>query len=215
MRAITLGIALLGLLTLPAAGVTPDARQPFRVGSKTFTESYVLGEIVAQLLENRGLAVQRELGLGGTLVAYEALRAGSIDVYPDYTGTLAQAVLQRPELSSAELAAALAARGLRMPVALGFDNSYAIAVREGLARELGITRISDLARHAQLRAVFSHEFLNRSDGWAALRSRYQLPQDAQGIEHALAYDALENGRAALAEPSRGRSRRSLDRWRRT
>lgn len=148
-------VALTVLLTccLHSAIAQPE---PILVGSKTFTESYLLGEIVAQLLENSGIEVERQLGLGGTLVAFEALKAGSVDVYPDYTGTLSQAVLGRPGLEIPALEELLGARGLQLPVYLGFENSYAIAVREDMATDLGLSRISDLRAHPNLRAIFSH-----------------------------------------------------------
>jgi osmoprotectant transport system permease protein len=176
---------------IPTAAQAGKAK--LSIGSKTFTESYVLGEIAAQLLESEGFTVERQLGLGGTLVAYEALKAGAIDLYPEYTGTLAQAVLGRPGLSGEQLEQALLEQGLRMQVALGFGNSYAIGVNGPLARESKLTRISELTGHPGLRAGFSHEFLNREDGWAALRAAYRLPQQAVGIEHALAYAAIEAG----------------------
>lgn len=166
---------------------------PVRIGSKTFTESYILGEIAAQLLEGHGVAVERQLGLGGTLIAFEALRAGAIDLYPEYTGTLTRTVLHAPGLDDDALAARLGTEGLVMRVQLGFDNSYAIALARDTAARRKIERISDLAAHPDLRAGFSHEFLNRGDGWPALSATYRLPQQPTGLEHALAYDALENG----------------------
>lgn len=190
--------AVLAIATVLAFS-QPTLGDTVRVASKTFTESYVLGEIVTQLLESRGLQVSRKLGLGGTLVTYEALRAGSIDVYPEYTGTLAQAVLGTPGMARAELDSALEKLGLHIGVSFGFNNSYAIAVREDLAQSLQLSRISDLRAHPHLTAIFSHEFLNRDDGWATLRQRYGLAQDSAGIEHALAYDALERGQADITE----------------
>ena len=163
------------------------------IGSKTFTESYVLGEIAAQLLESEGFSVERRLGLGGTLVAFEALKAGSIGLYPEYTGTLTQAVLGRPGLDRERLETVLLAKGLKMQVFLGFENSYAIGIGGPLAREKNLQRVSDLAKQPHLRAGFSHEFLNRDDGWPALREVYQLTQEPMGIEHALAYGAIEAG----------------------
>jgi osmoprotectant transport system permease protein len=164
-----------------------------RIGSKTFTESYLLGEIAAQLLENAGFRVERQLGLGGTLVAYEALKAGSIDLYPEYTGTLTQAVLGKPGMGRDRLMQALHEEGLRMEVFPGFDNSYAIGVSGSLARARKLKQISDLVQYPALRAGFSHEFLNREDGWPELRQAYQLPQQPVGVEHALAYGAIEAG----------------------
>lgn len=190
MRA--LRVALLACLWLATTAVqSQDAA--VRIASKTFIESYVLGEIAAQLLASEGFTVEHEQGLGGTLVAYEALKAGSIDLYPDYTGTLAQAILGRPGLDGPELAAALAEQGLEMRAHLGFNNSYAMGVSGSKARELRLEKVSDLAEHPDLRAAFSHEFLNREDGWPALSAAYGLPHEPAGIEHALAYVAIESG----------------------
>ena len=140
------------------------------IGSKSFTESYVLGEIAAQLLESEGFTIERQLGLGGTLVAFEALKAGSIDLYPEYTGTLTQAVLGQPGLGPDRLSLALQQQGLHMQVFLGFENSYAMGINGPLARNRNLVRISDLVEMPELRAGFSHEFLKREDGWPALRA---------------------------------------------
>ena len=185
------------LLTIAQAAIAEP--QTLRVGSKTFTESHVLGEITSQLLESEGFAVDRKLGLGGTLIAFEALKDGSIDIYPEYTGTLKQAVLGNPGLSTEELDKALADQQLQIAVLLGFENSYAIAIREQTAQDFRLQRISDLQARPELRAGFSHEFLNRSDGWPALSATYGLTQSAVGLEHALAYEAVENGRLDITD----------------
>ncbi|EED36320.1 ABC transporter amino acid permease [Luminiphilus syltensis NOR5-1B] len=187
------------VLVLAIAQTSVAFADGIRVASKTFVESYLLGEMVTQLLSARGVEAEHQQGLGGTLVTFTALGTGEIDVYPDYTGTLAQAVLGQPELTGAALIEALNARGLRIAVNLGFSNSYALAIPETLAQELSISTISDLARHPDLRGVFSHEFLRRNDGWSSLRRYYGLQQQAAGIEHALAYDALASGSADLTE----------------
>jgi len=163
------------------------------VGSKRFAESHVLAEIAAQLLEGEGYAVERAHGLGGSLLAWEALHAGDIDLYPAYSGTLARAVLKAPELAGAALRERLAVEGLRLLPGLGFDNSYAVAVAGRLAREAGLGRLSELAGRPELRLGFSHEFLRRGDGWAALARHYGLPQQPRGMEHALAYRAVAAG----------------------
>lgn len=184
-----IAVCFLLLCTLNARAVETPV---LTVGSKTFSESHILGELAAQLLEARGFTVRRKLGLGGTLIAYEALKRGELDVYPEYTGTLVQAVLKAGALSKNELQAALSEEGLLFTAKLGFNNSYAIAVDEALAQTLSLETISDLLPHRQLRLGFSHEFLNRGDGWPALRERYGLAQQPSGIEHALAYRAIED-----------------------
>ena len=181
-----------------------DASKVVRIGSKTFPESYILAEIAAQLLESRGFEVERKIGLGGTLIAFEALQKGSIDLYPEYTGTLSQAVLSQPQMTEAQLRSALASRDLDLGVSLGFNNSYAIAMSAELAESRNITLVSELADHPDLNVGFSLEFLNRGDGWPSLRAAYQLPQRASGIEHALAsvvsavvVGQVEGGEASL------------------
>ncbi|MEM7691392.1 MAG: glycine betaine ABC transporter substrate-binding protein [Pseudomonadota bacterium] len=163
------------------------------VGSKVFTESHILGEIAAQRLESAGFAVERKLGLGGTLISYQALKVGELDVYPEYTGTLIRAVFKKQELSQEALEQALRVDGLILHEQLGFNNSYAVAVPSALAQSRDLKRISDLRTHSDLRFGFTHEFINRADGWPALQSRYGLPQTAVGIEHALAYRAMASG----------------------
>ena len=185
------------ILLIAGLGVcfAADAQtRPVVVGSKTFTESYVLAEMMAQMLEDRGFEVRRRTGLGGTLVAFRALASGEIDVYPEYSGTLAQAVFEaQRELDEAELNARLAPFGAELLPRLGFNNTYAIAVTGETAERFGLERISDLVSLPQLRFGFSHEFRDRADGWPGLRQRYGLPQTSSGIGHGLAYLALLEG----------------------
>lgn len=187
-------LAMSALLACPAA-----AQRPLVVGSKAFAESHLLAEISAQLLEANGFAVQRKLALGGSLIVWQALLQGGIDLYPEYSGTLRRAILQQPALSGEAVARALAGRGLRRVVALGFDNTYALATPVALARTLGLRQISDLQAHPSLRLGFSLEFLNREDGWPALQRSYALPQQPTGLEHALAYRALAAGQLDVTD----------------
>ena len=161
------------------------------VGSKNFTEGYVLAEIMAQLLESRGIPVERRFGFGGTLVAFEALRAGEIDVYAEYTGTIGQVILGTDApLDNVELSAALEQLELEALPALGFNNTYALAVTSPTAQRYNLRTISDLQALSDLRFGLSHEFRDRADGWPGLKDIYGLPQDSSGIEHGLAYQAL-------------------------
>ena len=172
------------------------ADQPaVRVGTKAFTEGYLLGELAAQVIE-RDLkrAVTRTFGLGTTGVTLQALQSGEIDFYPEYTGTLAEAAVHDPSLRDPKLlAAALRERGLVLSKPLGFENTYALAVRGEVARRLKLRAVSDLLGHeADLRFAFSHEFVSREDGVQALRTTYGLKfdQNLQSIDHALAYGAI-------------------------
>jgi osmoprotectant transport system permease protein len=171
-----------------------DDSVPIRVASKNFTESYVLAEIAAQVLESAGFAVERRFGLGGTLICYQALVNDEIDLYIEYTGTLSQAILELPiDTSRTDLNLALMSQGLELLPTLGFNNTYAIAVRRADAERLKLKTIGDLQGHPELNMVVSHEFLERSDGWPGLSAAYGLSGQILGIEHGLAYQALEDG----------------------
>jgi len=176
----------------PGAGQAPPE---VRVGSKKFTESVILGELVARLARSSGARAVHQRELGGTTVLWEALRRGELDVYPEYTGTLRQELLSGRNLrDDAALREALAAEGLGMSAPLGFNNTYALGMKEAEAERLGIRRISDLRAHPALRLGFSNEFMDRADGWPALRDRYQLPQrEVSGLDHDLAYRGMESG----------------------
>jgi osmoprotectant transport system permease protein len=171
------------------------------VGSKHFNEGYILAEISAQLLEDRGFRVERKFGLGGTLVCFEALRNGEIDLYPEYSGTLEQAILKLPRpVPPGELRETLKRRfDLDLLESFGFSNTYAIAVSRRLARERGLKAISDLAKFSNLHFGFSHEFLNRQDGWPGLARTYGLAARPVGIEHGLAYHAIREERLDVTD----------------
>jgi osmoprotectant transport system permease protein len=187
---------LLGATTFAFAAGTPA----LQVGSKRFTESYILGELVAQTAQGAGTPAQHRQGLGNTAVVLEALKAGSIDVYPEYTGTIAAEVLKQPALSRLEdLNAGLAPMGLGVAVPLGFSNGYALAMKDGEAKRLGLSRLSELKAHPALALGLSHEFLGRQDGWPGLAKRYGLPQQPVGIDHGIAYEALGSGRIAATD----------------
>ncbi len=178
-------------LVLALALATPEVR----VGSKSFTESVVLGEIVARTVASSGVPVSHRSALGGTRVLWEALRQGEIDLYPEYTGTLAREILGgEPIADDAALRRALAARGVGVGATLGFENTYALGMRRADAERLGVRTVSDLLRHPGLRFGFTNEFVDRADGWPALRARYGLSAPAlRGLDHDLAYQALAAG----------------------
>ena len=183
-----------------AASTAENAQKPIRVGSKNFNESYLLGEIVAQTLEAGGYQVERKFGLGGTLICYEALKNDGIDIYVEYTGTISQAILKLSGAASAEaMTAGLRAQGLQLLPQLGFNNTYAIAVRAASAERYNLENISDLAGVDELPMVFSHEFLEREDGWPGLQRAYNLSGSVRGIEHGLAYQALNDGAIGVTD----------------
>ena len=184
--------ALALLLCLSACAPTT---RDLRVGSKRFTESRVLGEIAVLVAEETGAKIEPRTEFGGTMLAWNALRAGAIDLYPDYTGTVINEILSGTPIQSAEeLEQAFGEHGISSTDPLGFNNTYAIGLREERAAKLGIERVSDLRNHPDLRFGFTNEFMNRADGWPGLRESYALPQtDANGLDHDVAYRALESG----------------------
>lgn len=173
------------------------------VGSKRFTESYILGEVVRQVLADAGVPAVHRQGLGNTAVMEQALANGGIQLYPEYTGTIVRELLKRDEAAPSleQVNAWLAPRGLKAAVPLGFNNSYALAMREDEAARLGIATISDLARSgAPLRFGLSHEFLVRADGWPALQRAYALKfAPGSGLDHGLAYQALARGQVDVVD----------------
>lgn len=166
-----------------------------RVGSKKFTESVVLGEVLVQAARSAGDPATHVAELGGTRILFEALVAGELDAYVEYTGTLLAEIYGGREIDGrADLAAALAEDGLVLGPALGFDNSYALGMDRDVAAGRSIARIGDLARHPDLRLGFGEEFLGRADGWPGLRDHYGLPHDdVRGLDHDVAYRALAAG----------------------
>ncbi|MGH7443577.1 MAG: glycine betaine ABC transporter substrate-binding protein, partial [Longimicrobiales bacterium] len=174
---------------------------PVVVASKPFGESYLLAEMFAQLLEARGFTVDRRPGLGATEIAFQALRTGAIDVYPEYTGTGLVAVLGiqprgSPQDVFTRVSTEFDARwGVRWLPPLGFENTYAIAVRRRTADSLQLRTLSDLAGHApSLVAGFTPDFIGRDDGLPGLRAAYHLQfRDVRSLLQAVKYEALLRG----------------------
>ncbi len=183
-----MGTGRVALLAL-AWALVAHAQEAPKVGSKRFTESYILGEILARTVHG-----EHRPGLGNTAILYAALRNGSIDVYPEYTGTISREILKTDErLGLAEIDRRLRPLGLEAGVPLGFSNSYALGMLGREASRLGIQTISALKDRPRLRFGLSHEFLGRRDGWPGLKAAYSLPQAPRGLDHGLAYEALAAG----------------------
>lgn len=184
---------------------TRSNRADVIVASKPFGESYLLSEIFAQLLESRSIGVERRPGLGATEVAFAALRTGAADVYPEYTGTGLLVILHDslpaharsdPRAVYAYLARETASRfGARWLPPLGFENTYAIAVRRETAARYNLRTLSDLARVAgELTGGLTADFIGRSDGLPGLRRAYGLePGAVRPLAPALKYQALATG----------------------
>ena len=161
-----------------------------RIGSKRFTESYILGEVLRQSAAPFADAVHRQ-GLGNTAIVLAALRAGDIDVYPEYLGTIEREVLKRTQPATLDqIRRELAPLGLGVAVPLGFNNTYALAMLAGPGDARTLNTLSDLAAHPELKLGLSHEFIGRTDGWPGLAKRYRLTQRPRGLDHGIAYAAL-------------------------
>ncbi len=201
-RLVWLGV----LLTLGASGCKRSGESPVRIGSKNFSEQVILGEIAAQGLEARGLRVDRRLNLGGTFVCHQALVAGELDLYPEYTGTAFTAILKRRPISDPQAVREAVTAEYRKQWSLvwapplGFENTFALVMRGEDARRLGIRKISDLAAHASsIRPGFGYEFLEREDGFPGLVKTYGLAfaeRPAQ-MDLGLLYPALESRKVDL------------------
>ncbi len=189
-----LGLALLLALQAPATA-------PIVVASKPFGESYLLAEMFAQLLEARGFQVERRPGLGATEIAFRAVREGAVDVYPEYTGTGLLAILGEPPAPDPGEVFARVSRefrerwGARWLPPLGFENTYAIAVRRETADSLRLATLDDLARVApELRAGLTPDFIGRPDGLPGLSKAYGLRFRAvRALLPAVKYQALAAG----------------------
>jgi osmoprotectant transport system permease protein len=177
------------LLLLGVTNCAP-AQQLLVIGSKRFTESYILGEIALRTARVAGAQAEHKQGMGNTGILFAAIKSGSIDLYPDYTGTVAHELLQSDASDLESLNRGLRSLGLGVAVPLGFEDTYALAMLDSEAQRLGVKSIGDLSRQAQLRFGLTHEFLNRNDGWPGLVRTYALPQAPSGLDHGLAYEAL-------------------------
>ena len=185
--------AIAALAVLPA-----QAQQALRVGSKNFTEQFVLGELYAQALEAAGIKVEKKLNLGGTLIAHKALEEGQIDFYPEYTGTMLLAVLKAEPMTDARavydmVKADYAKRGLVLLNQANVNNAYVMVVRQDTAAKYKLETLSDLAREAKsLTLGAGPEFRDRKDGLPGLKAKYgiEFKEDLQ-MAIGLRYNALK------------------------
>jgi osmoprotectant transport system permease protein len=201
--------SLIGFLILLCLIPMPiRAADTIVVGSKNFMESRLLAEMFAQLIETRTkLTVKRRLGLAGTQVCFEALKTGGIDLYPEYTGTGLVTLLGESPMSDRVAvlnrvrAEFLHRWNIWWLAPLGFDNSYALALRRDRAQALNLRTISDLVHFAPtLKAGFGYEFIERPDGLPGLQQEYGLQfKTVVGMQQTLKYQAAANGDVDLLD----------------
>jgi osmoprotectant transport system permease protein len=198
-------VVLLAFAYWPGGKESATATQPrIAVGSKDFTESALLAEIVAQLLEARGVSVERRFELGGNL-PHEAMVSGTLDLYPEYTGTSFTAILHHAPIADPravydQVKQEYATKfNVEVSPPLGFENTFAILVRGAEARRLNLKTISDAAPHApQWRAGFGQDFVTRADGYPGLAKAYGLKfAEVREMDLSLTYIALSSGQVDL------------------
>ena len=184
---------VIGVLLLAAALIPSGGRfKGVHIGSKKSTEPVILGEMMQRLAESTGAGAIHHAELGGTRVLYDSLVGGELDAYLEYSGTIDQEILAGEEVGEGGVEARLLADGVRMSRPLGFNNSYALALKREKAEQLGLEKISDLARYPELRMGFSNEFMDRDDGWPSLRREYGLAHpNVVGLDHDLAYRQID------------------------
>jgi osmoprotectant transport system permease protein len=194
LSAVSLAV-MFGMLIGPLRTTHAEERGHITVGSKSFTESVVLGEVLAGLAKQAGVSVDHRSELGGTQILWQALLSGEVDAYVEYSGTLSEEILAGEQLRQLDrIRERLGRDGIRMSEPLGFNNTYALGMRQNRARELGIERISQLREHPELQLGFSDEFVERRDGWQGLKSKYRLPQTSvRALDHSLAYRGVSAG----------------------
>lgn len=192
---------ILFLITPVIFSFTFFKKEKIIVGAKHFNEGYILSEILSQLLESNGYEVERKFNLGGTLICYEALENNEIQVYPEYTGTIKEEILKIKDKISTDSIRNITQQNLNLIFSqpYGFNNTYALTMKKDLADKLNIKTISDLRNHPDLKFALSYEFIKRQDGWENLAKIYGLSQKPVGIEHGLAYSAIEEGKIDITD----------------
>lgn len=198
------GMALLVMGLATALGSASPAADTVRVGSKNFTEQYVLAEIYAQAFEAEGMKVERKLNLGGTLIAHRALLENQIDFYPEYTGTMLLAVLKEkvmtdPDAVYQRVKQAYATQGVAVLDQAPINNTYVLVMMPEVAKKNRVATLSDLAAHAQKWTLGAGpEFRDREDGIPGLKQKYGMNfKSDQQLAIGLRYRALKDNQVQV------------------
>jgi len=198
MKSFIVVFFILGCASWLCSDAQAQEKPKVRVGSKSFTESVILGDLLFHLGKEAGANVEHLSELGGTQVLWKALVKGDIDAYVDYTGTIQELLTKLVEpgfkvRTEADMRTAMDKLDIVMTDRIGFNNTYALGMQEAKAEKLGITKISDLRDHPDLKFGISDEFMERSDCWRQLPTKYRLPhKDVRTMDHNLAYRGLEH-----------------------
>lgn len=198
MKSLLAVVFVLGCASWLCSNAQAQEKPKVRVGSKSFTESVILGDLLYHLGDQAGADMEHLSELGGTQVLWKALVKGDIDAYVDYTGTIQELLSKLVEpgvevRTEADMRAAMDKLDIVMTDRVGFNNTYALGMRDAVAEKLGITKISDLRDHPELKFGISDEFMERNDCWRQLPAKYRLPhKDVRTMDHNLAYRGLEH-----------------------
>ena len=199
-RILLLLLGIVAIVVCQPVFAKPPEPPELVIGSKRFTESLLMAELATRAAKAAGTSVRQAKGLGGTAIVFAALESGSIDLYPDYLGTLSEAVLHLPgRPDRANVATALRARGLCMSASLGFENTYALAVMKGRPQTEGVRQIGDLPGRPELVIGISNEMAGRPDGWPGLAAAYGITAHPRAMDHGLAYQAMTTGSIDVVE----------------
>ncbi|NJM28575.1 MAG: ABC transporter substrate-binding protein [Pseudanabaena sp. RU_4_16] len=195
------------LLAMTLVGCSNNQEKRIAIASKNFTEQVILGELFAQHIEAKtNLKVDRRLNLGGTFICHQGIVAGEIDIYPEYTGTAFTAILKNQPINDSKVVFQKVKQayadqfGLTVMAPLGFNNTFAIIVRQQDAKQLGITTISDAAKYTpKWRAGFGYEFTQRADGFEGLAKTYGLKfaESPKSMDLGLTYRAIADKQVDL------------------
>jgi osmoprotectant transport system substrate-binding protein len=195
------------LLAVALLGCNNNQERRIAIASKNFTEQVILGELLAQHIEAKtNLKVERRLNLGGTFICHQGMISGEIDIYPEYTGTAFTAILKNKPINDSKVVFQKVKQaysdqfGLTVMTPLGFNNTFAIIVRKQDAQQLGITTISDAAKHTpKWRAGFGYEFTQRADGFEGLAKTYGLKfaEPPKSMDLGLTYRAIADKQVDL------------------
>jgi osmoprotectant transport system permease protein len=193
---------IMGIISLALVAVAmADQPHPARIGSKIFTEGYILSEILAVQLESHHFPVERMMGLGATGITEEAMKNKKIDLIVDYTGSITQAFFKSKEkISTQEIRDRLKPLGFTISEPLGFNNTYALAVRAAWSEKNKIKTFSQLATLPVVRAAFTSEFTSRPENWPGLKAQYNFKNfDVHEMDHQLAYESVRSDKADVVE----------------
>lgn len=195
------------LVAATLAGCSNTQERRIAIASKNFTEQVILGELLAQQVEAKtNLKVERRLNLGGTFICHQGIVSGEFDIYPEYTGTAFTAILKNKPINDSKVVFQKVKQdyadrfGLNVTAPLGFNNTFAIIIRQQDAQQLGITTISDAAKHTpKWRAGFGYEFAQRADGLEGLAKTYGLKfaEPPRSMDLGLTYRAIADKQVDL------------------